>query len=187
MTQTAEEVRVGADAQIYVAPVSTAEPADVDAALDGAFSAALGYVTQDGIDVTDGKTVEPIGAMQSFYAVRNLVTAKEFSLMFTLMQWNRDQVELAFAGGTWTDQGGSKTKYTPPDPSVIAEYVIVADWQDGDINNRLVVPRVSNIDPVTIKLARTSAVLLPVKLSLLAPAAGADPWYILTDDPNVAS
>lgn len=187
MTQTAEEVRVGADAQIYVAPTGATEPASPTASLDAAFSSALGYVTEDGIAVSDGKTITPIGAMQSFYAVRNLVTGKTFDLAFSLLQWNRDTIEAAFAGGSWTDLGTGTTQYDPPDPSEIAEYCIVADWQDGDINNRLVVPRVSNIDPVTFTLARTAATVLPVKFSLLAPAEGASPWYILTDDPAVAS
>lgn len=187
MTQTAEEVRIGADAQLYVAPVGTTEPATVSATLNGAFSTALGYVSEDGVSITDGKTVTPIGAMQSFYAVRQLVTGKEFSVAFTMLQTNRDTFEVAFGGGTWTDLGSGDTQYDPPDPSVIAEYVLVFDWQDGDINNRLVVPRTSNISPVTMQLARTSAASLPVTLSLLAPAEGSSPWYVLTDDPAVAS
>ncbi len=187
MTQTATEVRIGADAQLYVAPVSTTEPANVSSSLNGAFSSALGYVSEDGVAITDGKTITPIGAMQSFYAVRQLVTGKEFSVAFTMLQTNRDTFEVAFGGGTWTDQGTSKTKFSPPDPSVIAEYVLVFDWQDGDISNRLVVPRTSNISPVTMTLARASAASLPVTLSLLAPNEGSDAWYVLTDDPAVAS
>ena len=187
MTQTATEVRIGADAQLYVAPVGTTEPSNVSTSLNAAFSTALGYVSEDGVDITDGKTITPIGAMQSFYAVRQLVTGKEFSIAFTLLQTNRDTFEVAFGGGTWEDQGTGKTKYTPPDPSEIAEYVLVFDWQDGTISNSLVVPRTSNISPVTMKLARTEAAALPVTLSLLAPAEGASAWYVLTDDPAVAS
>jgi len=187
VTQTAEEVRIGADAQLYVAPVSTTEPTNVTSSLNAAFSSALGYISEDGISLTDGKTITPIGAMQSFYAVRQLVTGKEFSVAFTLLQTNRDTFETAFGGGTWTDQGSGKTKYSPPDPSEILEWCLVADWQDGDISNRLVVPRTSNISPVTMQLARTSAASLPVTLSLLAPNEGSDPWYVLTDDPAVAS
>lgn len=187
MTQAAEEVRIGADAQLYVAPVGTTEPTNVTSSLNGAFSSALGYVSEEGVGITDGKTVTPIGAMQSFYPVRQLVTGKEFSVVFNLLQTNRDTFEVAFGGGTWTDQGSGKTKYSPPDPSEIAEYVLAFDWQDGDINNRLIVPRTSNISPVTMQLARTSAASLPVTLSLLAPAEGADAWYVLTDDPAVAS
>lgn len=187
MTQTSEEVRVGADAQIYIAPVSTTEPATVSASLNGAFTSALGYVTEEGISLTDGKEVTPIGAMQSFYAVRQLVTAKSFEIVFSLLQWNRETVETAFAGGTWTDMGSSESMYEPPEPSELNEYVLVADWQDGTISNRLVVPRLANISPVTMTLARTSALVLPVTLSLLAPAEGSAAWYIMTDDPAVAS
>lgn len=187
MTQTAEEVRVGADGQVYVAPAGTTEPATLTATLNGAFSTALGYISEDGIVQEDGKTITRIGAMQSFYPVRNIVTAKDLTLAFTLMQYNRDTVLLAFGGGTWTDMGSSKTKYQPPDPSVIEEYCVVVDWQDGDISNRTVFPKMSNIDPVTLTLARSNALMLPVKLSLLAPEEGADAWYTMTDDPAVAS
>lgn len=187
MTQTAAEVRVGADAQIYVAPFGTAQPSSVTTALNAAFSSALGYVSEDGIGITDGKTITNIGAMQSFYPVRQIVTGKEFDVVFTLLQINRDTFELAFGGGTWTDQGSGKTKYSPPSPSTLAEYVLVADWQDGTISNRLVVPHCTGVDPVTMQLARSSAVDLAVKLGLLAPAAGQDAWYILSNDPAIAS
>lgn len=187
MTQTTEEVRVGADGQIYVAPAGTTEPATVSASLNAAFGTALGYITEDGITQEDGKSITRIGAMQSFYPVRNIVTAKDLTLAFTLMQYNRETVLLAFAGGSWSDLGSGESKFSPPDPSVIEEYTVVVDWQDGDVSNRTVFPKMSNIDPVTLTLARSGAVLLPVKLSLLAPAEGSDAWYTMTDDTNLAS
>lgn len=187
MTQTAEEVRVGADGQIYVADVGTTLPTSVDDSLDGAFSSALGFVSEDGVTITDGKTVTDIGAWQSFYPIRELVTAREFSVAFSLRQWNRDTIALAFGGGTFTDLGTPDTQYSPPDAATLDERALVVDYQDGDVNYRLVVPRCLATETVTAQLARASAADLPITMKVLAPTAGTDPWFMLTDDPAVAS
>src|SRR5678816_3250708 len=141
MTQTAEEVRVGANGQIYVADAGTAAPASVLSALDPAFSSALGYTSEDGVTATDGKTIVEIPAWQSFYPVRTIVSGRTFTAAFVLRQWNRDTIALAFGGGTFTDLGGGVTEYDPPDPSTLDLRIAVIDYQDGTINYRLVIPR----------------------------------------------
>lgn len=187
MTQTAEEVRVGSNGQIYIADEGTTQPASVSASLDAAFSTALGFVSEDGVTVTDGKDTTDIGAWQSFYPVRILVNARTFTAAFALRQWNRDTIALAFGGGTFTDLGGGGTMYQPPDPSELDINVAVIDWQDGTINYRLVMPRTLVTENVESNLTRTAAADLAITLSVLAPAEGDDPWYLLSDDPAVAS
>ena len=117
MAQDATEVVVGANGDVYVAPVGTSLPLDVDDPLNAAFSEALGFTSEDGVTATDGKTTENIGAWQSFYPLRTLVTERNFTVAFVLRQWNQDTVSLAFGGGTFTAVG-SHTTYTPPDPAV---------------------------------------------------------------------
>lgn len=180
MAQDATEVVVGANGDVFVAPVGSNLPVDVDDPLDTAFSEALGFTSEDGVTATDGKTTTNIGAWQSFYPLRTIVTERNFSVAFVLRQWNQDTVSLAFGGGTF-EATGSFTKYTPPDPSVIDERVLVVDWADGDDHYRLVVPRCTVSEDVATQVTRTNAADLPITMTVLAPAEGDDPWFMLTD------
>jgi hypothetical protein len=180
MAQDATEVVVGANGDIYVAPTGSNLPVDVDDPLDAAFSEALGFVSEDGVTATDGKTTQNIGAWQSFYPLRVLVTERDFRVAFVLRQWNQDTVSLAFGGGTF-EATGSFTKYTPPDPSVLDERALVVDWADGDDLFRLVVPRCLAIEAVSTQLTRVNAADLPITMAVLAPAEGEDPWFWMTN------
>jgi hypothetical protein len=186
MAQDATEVVVGQNGDVFVAPVGTTLPADVDDPLNAAFSEALGFTSEDGVTATDGKTTENIGAWQSFYPLRVLVTEREFTAAFVLRQWNRDTVSLAFGGGTFTATG-QYVKYTPPSPEELDERVLVVDWQDGDELYRLVVPRCIVSENVETQITRTAAADLPITMSVLAPAEGDDPWFIYTSDPRFSS
>lgn len=187
MTQDASEVRVAAQGQIYVAPEATVLPANVTAALAAGFSSALGYVSEDGVTFTKGATTETIGAWQSFYPLRVITTEQVFTIAFALRQWNRDTISLAFGGGTFTDQGGGKTKYTPPAPSVIDVRALVIDAQDGLIHDRWTVSRAMVSDNVETQFTRTAAADLSITMSVLAPSGSQQPWEFMTDDPGVAS
>ena len=180
MAQDATEVVVGSNGDVYVAPVGTSLPLDVDDPLNVAFSEALGFTSEDGVTATDGKTTENIGAWQSFYPLRTLVTERNFTVAFVLRQWNQDTVALAFGGGTF-EATGSFTKYVPPDPSYIDERVLVVDWQDGDDQYRLVVPRCIVSENVESQITRTAAADLPITMTVLAPAEGNDPWFLMTN------
>lgn len=185
MAQTADEIVVGSDGQIYVAPVGTTEPSDADDPLNAAF-AVLGYTSEDGVTISDGKTVENIGAWQSFYTLRSIVTAREFNVSFVLRQWNRDQVSLAFGGGEFIETGAF-TRYNPPDPSELDLRALVVDWQDGDEDFRLVVPKCLAIETVETQISRTAAADLPITMRVLAPSAGSQPWYLMTTSADFAS
>lgn len=185
MPQDASEVRVGASGDIYVAPDGTAQPAAVTTVLNAAFGTSLGYLTDDGVAVTDGKTTTDIGAWQSFYPVRSIVTAREFTVGFTLQQWRGTNLKLAFGGATVTGSAPS-WRLSPPAASVIDVKVLVCDWQDGGYLYRLVVQRATLSDNVTFNLQRSAGAGLGLTMKVLAPTSG-DPWYILTNDPAMQS
>lgn len=182
----ATAVTVGGDGQIYVAPLATAEPANVSTALNAAF-VDLGYASEAGVTLTDGKTIAGIPAWQSFYNLREIVTSRDFMVAFVLRQWTRGPVGLAFGGGTFTDQGAGKTKYTPPTPSTVDERCLIVKWQDGSSNWALVVPRCLAVDNVSSTVSRTAAADLGISMKVLAPSSGAQPFYFLTDAPGLAS
>src|SRR5919108_1638037 len=99
MPKDSDEVVVGANGRIFVAPVGTAAPADTAAAYGVAWI-DLGFANEDGVTLMVGKDVESIGAWQSMFPIRRVVTARDMSLSFALRQWNESALPLAFGGGT---------------------------------------------------------------------------------------
>src|SRR4051812_32430856 len=92
------ETFVAVGGQVYVAPVGTALPSDVDDNLNAAF-VGLGYTTDDGVTWNVSRDIADIGAWQAFDPIRSLLTGREVQASFGLQQWNESTVPLAFGGG----------------------------------------------------------------------------------------
>lgn len=184
MTKDAGEIVIGANGSIYTAPLGSTIPASIAAPLGGDWT-ELGYATEDGVTWVDGKSLESIRAWQSFYDLRRIVSSKEGSLAFSLMQWNGATVELAFGGGEVTSPATDAYRYTPPDPSEIDERMMAIEWVDGDNDFRLTFPKGMVSENVEVNIVRTAAGLLPITFALLGEA-GVDPFILDTNHPAFA-
>jgi hypothetical protein len=185
----ADEVVIAGNGAVYVAPLATALPADVDTALIAAY-VELGYLSEDGVTWADGKEVEGVPAWQSFYDIRKYVTSKTMSLELVLRQWNDVNVKLAFGGGSVATITGPPVqyRYEPPAPESIDYRILVVEWQDGVDEYRLVVPRGMVTNEVSSQLARTTPADLPVTFEAVPegrPTPGqlaTQPWYFITNE-----
>jgi hypothetical protein len=184
-TKTADEIVVGANGSLYVGPVGSAVPASISVPL-GVDWTELGYTTEEGVTWVDGKTMQSIRAWQSFYDLRRIVESKEGSLAFQLLQWNGDNVRLAFGGGTVSEPSPGEYRYTPPAPEFIDERALAAEWQDGDKNYRLIFPKGNVSENIETNIVRSGGALLPITFSLLGED-GVDPFIFDTDDPAFAN
>lgn len=184
--QDATEIVVAASGDISIAPFGTTLPEDPTEDLDPAF-VVLGYATEDGVTLTDGVTVQEINAWQKAQPVRKITTLRTKTAAFQLEQWNRENFELAYQGGEWTEPSPGVYRYDPPaDSDDLPEWSVVIDWQDGDKHHRLVIERAIVQEGVSTKLARTGAAVLPITLGALTPDNEPSAWYHLTDDPAFA-
>ena len=176
------EITVGANGRVLVAPVGTALPASISVAPDAAFI-ELGYLDEDGVTFTDGKTVEQIKVWQAFYAVRRIVTEKESMVAFNMSQWNEDNVIFAFGGGSVVaDVPGSEFTYSPPAPGTIDERVMLVEFNDGLKNYRFVIERGMVTDDVETQLTKGAEGKLPIVFGVNG-VDGSDAWKMQTDDP----
>lgn len=184
---SAEEIVVGANGTIWVAPTDADGPDDIGTAMtsvDGDWT-ELGFASEDGVTWTDGKTVTAIMVWQSFYAARRIITERESMVAFVLRQWDSDTVVFAFGGGEITGSTGDWT-YTPPDPEVIDERSLTVEWQDGDKNYRLYFPRGMVTENVESKLTRAAAADLPITYSAVSDGS-MPPFLFFTDDDAFAA
>lgn len=181
-----DEIVVGSNGSIFSAPKGTAIPASIAVALGPGWVDA-GYVTEDGVTFTDGKTLESVRAWQSLYDLRKLVTAKEAMAAFSLMQWSEGNVKLAFGGGEVTEivADSGNFRYTPPDPEAIDERMLAIEWVDGDKDYRLIFPKGMVSENIETNVTRSAAALLPITFAILGED-GVDPWILDTNDPAFA-
>ena len=181
-----DEVVVGADGAVYVAPVGTAGPTDIATALNASF-VDLGYVSEDGVEMTPGVEMNPIPAWQSFYPIRHVVTGRSLELGFSLLQWNEDSIKLAFGGGTVTPTAGPPAyyTYTPPAPEDVDYRALVIEWEDGTKDYRLHIPRALVTDVGSITLQRSDPAGLDLTFSLAAAESGSE-FTLITNDPAFA-
>lgn len=181
MSLTAQEIVIGGTGHVYVGPEGIALPAHLNAALPGEL-VDLGYTTEDGGKFTDGKTTNDVRPWQSFYPVRVHITEREAMLEFTLLQWNRATVELAFGGGAWTEPDPGVYRYSPPSPETLDVRAMLLDIVDGDRNFRIGIPRGFVTSNTESTFAKTGPALLPITFTVLANGDD-DPWTFDTDDP----
>lgn len=183
MAQDSDEVVVGASGDLYVAPVGTALPAVPTGAPGAGWSDSLGFLTEDGVSWAPNFEINQIPAWQSFYPIRTIITARNITIGFALMQWNTTTLRLAFGGGEVTEPTNDVFRYTPPDESELDERALILDWADGAKNYRLMVPKGIVSDLGETQLARTEPGVLPITFTINAPPAGQQPWELLTNDP----
>lgn len=187
MAIDADEIVVGASGSVHVGAVGSTGPTDIETALDAAFT-DLGYVSEDGVEITPGMDVNEVPAWQSFYPVRRIVTGRTLEIGFTLLQWNEESIKLAFGGGSVATTAGPPAYYTysPPDPSTIDSRALVVEWADGTKGYRLHVPKVLVTDTSALSLNRTDPAGLALTFSVQA-TDGSDEFTLITDDPAFAA
>lgn len=183
MAQDTSELRVASHGDIYVAPVGTALPTDVDSALNAAFI-NLGLVTEDGVSMSVSPEVESFMAWQRRQAVRRELVNQDITLSFALEQWNAENVKFAFGGGAVSEPSAGLFRYDFPDgDDALDERAIVVEWQDGpDHRWRIVFERGNVMEAVESQFVRNALAVLPITFGVLAADDGGSPGYILADD-----
>ncbi|MDN4616409.1 hypothetical protein P5G50_18330 [Leifsonia sp. F6_8S_P_1B] len=103
-TLDSAEVNVAVTGAWYVAPTGTTGPTSASSELPDAFH-NLGYLSEDGTTRTTDRSTNDIKAWQRGALVRTVTTDASVSYQLTLIQTNRETVELYF--GTTVNADGS--------------------------------------------------------------------------------
>lgn len=184
MAQDGTELVVAGAGGVYVADVGETEPTDIDAAIPSGWT-ELGFITEDGVRFSFGSEIQEFFAWQSLDPVRKSKLRAPKTISFDLMQWNAENLMLAFGGGTWTEDSG-KFEYTPADDSFLDERALMVEATDGDRTYRFLFRRTINTQGVSFAFTRNANANLPLTFDVLA-VSGDDSWIILSDDANLTA
>lgn len=176
-----DDAVIGGTGQVYVAPVGTALPANEDSALNSAF-VGLGYHSEDGVSINQSVEIIRLGAWQTKSDIRRQRDSETFRITFNLLQWNENNVPLAFGGGAVTEPSSGHYKYTPPAVSdALDEKALVCDVQDGSEKLRFVIPRGNVVEAVDSQFTRNAFGMLPIAFEALTPTDESPQWHLLTN------
>lgn len=170
MANDADNVRVGLNGSIYIAPKGTTAPTDLDAAWDPSW-VDLGYLSDDGVSMEYSTDSEDINAWQSLSPVRKVLTSVDMTLGFTAIELKTATMTLYFPSASMTDVGGTVHKLSIPAAPTPDERAIGLEWLDGDIKNRLVIARGEVTERGAITIGRSAAVGLEMTVSAYADTA----------------
>jgi hypothetical protein len=171
MALDADNVRVGLNGNVYVAPIGTTAPTDLTTAWGAAWK-DLGYLNDDGVEMEYSTDVEDIMAWQSLSPVRRVLTSVDMTLAFTAIELRAATVTLYFPDSTITEvSAGTVYRLDIPAAPGPAEYAFGFEWVDGTITNRVVIPRGEVTDRESVNHQRGEAVGLGMTVSAYASSA----------------
>ncbi|MYX26052.1 hypothetical protein GTY75_05110 [Streptomyces sp. SID8381] len=186
------KIRFAPKGQVYMASaVGVTLPTEVgDGSTPPTGYTSLGYVTDAGTVITPQVNTDPVNVWQSAVPVLYNVTSATFSIQATFAETNINTTELFF-GAQWVEvkdaQGQATGTYRLDLASTpeLQEISLVVDWSQGDVRNRVVIPRAMVQDRGAITLVRTAA--QEYQLTIEALDSNGSLGYVLTNQNMAAS
>lgn len=148
MPNDPKAVRVG-PGKLYIAPLGTAEPADLTTAWNAAF-VALGY-TDNGTEIVIDQTFEDVTVHEELEPVEIAQTARQVTVNFAAAEITATNLQRALNGGTITSGTGIVT-FEPPAAGVYTP--VMLGWESDDGLERFVFRRCINTGSTTMARRR---------------------------------
>lgn len=188
MTVNSQEIITPARAYVSLADVGVVAPIDAVVA-PGVGWIGVGLTTPDSLSISTEPEFEEIQSHQSDYPTRRIQTTDSAAIAVDLQQWNAENLKAAYGGGTVTEVSPGPPpayKFTPPKLGDRQEKAALIDVVDGTRRYRWVFPRVMQTEGVELELAKGQESRLALRLAVLGGDA-TEPWYMLSNDPALAS
>lgn len=153
---------------IWIAPVGTAAPTDASTDLPAAWS-TLGYLSEDGVSFGSSVDSESITPWQSKSPVRTIITGRELTAGFTMLEFSAQNAALYFDQPAPVETDGEFALEVRSD---LAQqmYAICIDVKDTAATVRYHFPRASLSEAGDLEVTASGAMGLPVTLSALDDA-----------------
>lgn len=184
MAFDSDNVRVGQNGKVLVAPLGTTAPTDLTSPWAAGWD-DLGYLSTDGVAMNYGVETEDIEVWQSVSPIRKILTGIDFTLAFTMMEFKRSVVTFYFPDSSITTNTGVHTLAIPSAPES-DERAIGVEWTDKTYTHRLIIPRGEGTDRGEIPISRSGAMGLQMTVAAYANSTP-DIATWLTDDPAWAA
>lgn len=150
-------------AGLMLAPVGTAGPTDGSTAWPAGWE-TIGYVHEDGVTLALETENESLKAWQSKTALRTVITGRELTVEFTMLEVTPKAMALFFDEDPPSGDASEFTLTVTSEGSA-NEYAIGIDTKDGDTVLRYIFPRATLAENGEISLVTSDFQGFPVTLS----------------------
>jgi hypothetical protein len=162
-------VDVAVTGTVSYAPTSAAAPTNSTTALDAAFD-DVGYISEDGVVETRDRSTNNIIAWQNADVVRTVTTESSITVQFTMIETNRNSLELFYGTAVTGVAPLGAINITPSDSG--GRKSIVVDYVDGTKFVRLYLPEAEVTEVGELTLASGDPVGYEVTITGYPVAAG---------------
>lgn len=170
-------VRVG-PGWLYIAPVGSDEPSDLDTAWDAAW-VQLGY-TDEGSSFTFDNTFEDVMVIEELDPIGTFQTARQINVSFAAAELTAANLQTALNGGDIDTTTGIVT-FEPPDAG---DYTSVAiGWESDDSLERWIFRQCIQVGNVEIQRRRApQKAIIPMQFRANVPGDGSKPFKFIHDE-----
>lgn len=154
---------------IWMAPVGTAAPTDATSALAAEWS-TLGYLSEDGVTLSQSTNSEDIYPWQGRSPVRTMITERNLSMEFSMFEFNEQNLQLYFGMEQATQGTADSWSLNVVSNAPAQIYSFVIDVADLDVKVRYYIPRGSLSDAGDLEITDSGVMALPVTLKTLDSA-----------------
>lgn len=185
MPVDSSKIKIAGSGAIWYAPAATALPTDSTTALASGY-VNIGYM-EDGFQLTQDLKTKEVTGWQNLAILRLIPTMLSRSVKFTGIETNKMSVGMAWGGATVTVGTGSVYSLTIPSAIAAQEFVLVLDWNDGSVSQRIVIKRATFKSLPTIKFGRQDRIGYDFEIQALTPADGTEAIAVYGVDAGVVA
>lgn len=185
MAVDSSKIKIAGSGAVWYAPAGTTLPTDSTTALAAGF-VNVGYL-EDGFELAQDLKTKEVTGWQNLDVLRLIPTQLSRSVKFSAIETNKTSVQLAWGGATVTVGSGSVYSLTLPTPITTSEFVIVLDWNDGTVSQRIVIKRASFKSLPSVKFSRMDKINYSFEVQALVPADGSAAVIVYGSDAGVVA
>lgn len=177
------KIKIAGSGAVWYAPAGTTLPTDSTTALASGF-VNVGYL-DNGFELAQDWKTKEVNGWQNLDILRLIPTSLSRSVKFTGIETNKTSVQLAWGGATVTTATGSAYSLTLPTPIATSDFIIVLDWNDGAVSQRIVIKRAQFKNLPTVKFSREDRIGYSFEIQALVPADGSAAVAVYGSDAGV--
>ena len=179
------KIKIAGSGAVWYAPAGSTLPTDSTTALAAAF-VNIGYLNDGFVLAQDLKTKE-VNGWQNLDILRLIPTQLSRSVKFQAIETNKQSVQLAWGGATVSVSAGSVYSLTLPASQTTQEFILVLDWNDGSVSQRIVIKRAVFKSLPSVKFSRMDNIAYDMEIQALVPSDGSAAVAIYGSDAGVVA
>jgi hypothetical protein len=185
MAVDSSKIKIAGSGAVWYAPTGSSLPTDSTTALPGAYL-NIGYL-KDGFTLSQDLKTKEITGWQNTDVLRLIPTQLSRAVKFSGIETNKTSIQMAWGGATVATSSGSVYSLTLPSAITAQEFILVLDWNDGSVTQRIVIKRATFKSLPSVQFSRMDEINYDFEIQALVPTDGTAAVAIWGSDAGVTA